>query len=237
MNGISVIVPTFNNVQYIENCIKSIEKSFSDLNYSNYEILIGIDSCTKTLEFINYNNYLKKNDIFYFLENKGPYLIKNSLSQIAKYDRLLFFDSDDLMKKDFISEIIKYNNIYKAIRFSFKNFTDENRIERNTASLQVADGVISIDKNFFKEINGYYPWICGADTEIIGRISTKQTIYRSMAYSFDRRLHDTNLTRKKETNFASPVRKNIASLIEQLKHKKYPNPENFFTNKFVKVEF
>ena len=32
------------------------------------------------------------------MENKGPYLIKNTLTELSKYDKLFFFDSKDEIK-------------------------------------------------------------------------------------------------------------------------------------------
>ena len=44
--GISVIIPTFDNIEYIDETLDSIYKSGKNFDY---EILIGIDGCNKSL--------------------------------------------------------------------------------------------------------------------------------------------------------------------------------------------
>jgi hypothetical protein len=46
---ISVIIPTFNNVEYIDECINSIMESSKKVSI---EILVGIDGCQKTLNYV-----------------------------------------------------------------------------------------------------------------------------------------------------------------------------------------
>ena len=47
--SLSVIIPTFKNVEFFEELIQSIEKT----NFrGEIEILIGIDGCEETLNFI-----------------------------------------------------------------------------------------------------------------------------------------------------------------------------------------
>ena len=46
---VSVIIPTFNNVEYIDECINSIMESSKNFSV---EILVGIDGCQKTLDYV-----------------------------------------------------------------------------------------------------------------------------------------------------------------------------------------
>lgn len=236
MNGISVIVPTYDNVDFIIDAIKSIKESFEQNKFTDYEILIGIDNCKKTLLMINENNFFNEYNCFYFLQNNGPYIIKNTLAKYTKYDHLIFFDSDDLMRKIFIEEVIKFHPRHKCIRFGFKNFSTQLELQKAVSSIQVADGVMYIEKNLFISINGYYPWKCAADTEINNRLNKRgiQT-YRSSLHCFDRRMHQNNLTRKIDTNFQSPIRKEYSRLIQELRGKGCPNPEilNIAENKKI----
>ena len=47
----SIIVPTFNNTNYIDECIDSLMESSNGLSY---EILIGIDGCQKTYNYLTW---------------------------------------------------------------------------------------------------------------------------------------------------------------------------------------
>ena len=92
--GLSVIIPTYRNVEFLPELIDSIVRS----NFNQeYEVLIGIDSCYDTLNYI-YETQFPSNFNFFFFENKkGPYIIKNTLTELSKFDKILFFDSDDIM--------------------------------------------------------------------------------------------------------------------------------------------
>jgi glycosyltransferase involved in cell wall biosynthesis len=47
--GISVIIPTFDNIEFIDETLTSIYNSGKDLEY---EILVGIDGCKKSLNYL-----------------------------------------------------------------------------------------------------------------------------------------------------------------------------------------
>ena len=236
--GVTVIVPTYDNVEFLVDCINSIKQSFSECSYNDYEILLGIDNCQKTLLFLNDSKQLNDIRCFYFKKNFGPYVIKNSLVKEAKYDRLAFFDSDDLMRKEFIINLIKFSPKYPSIRFGFKNFSTDKELRENVQSITVADGVISINKDFFIKINGFYPWRCAADTEINTRINYyNYGVYQCQEHCFNRRMHTKNLTRRKETNFSSPIRKQYASEIAKLRKDFFPNPPILNTEEYIEIKF
>ena len=73
--GISVIIPTFDNIEFIDETLESIYNSGKDFDY---EILIGIDGCKKSLDYLKDKSYPSNTKIYYFSKNKGPYLIKNT---------------------------------------------------------------------------------------------------------------------------------------------------------------
>ena len=50
--SLSVIIPTFNNVEFLSELFDSIKKSNFD---GEYEVLIGIDSCKDTLKYVYEN--------------------------------------------------------------------------------------------------------------------------------------------------------------------------------------
>jgi glycosyltransferase involved in cell wall biosynthesis len=92
---LSIIIPTFNNVAFIDQTLQSI---LNEPQSKHYEILVGIDECYQTFQMLKQkiHTYPSNVTFYFFKTNVGPYLIKNSLVQIAKTEKILFFDSDDI---------------------------------------------------------------------------------------------------------------------------------------------
>jgi glycosyltransferase involved in cell wall biosynthesis len=141
---VTIVIPTFNNVEFLEETINSVV--LSGLNYK-IEILVGIDGCEKTKEFvktISFPHYVK---FQYFTENGGPYTIKNTLVQIANSDKIIFFDSDDLMSEILIPKIVKVLDNYEITKFKYINFTNQNNILSKSKKLTAyAEGVFGVKK-------------------------------------------------------------------------------------------
>ena len=214
---VSIIIPTYNNVSYIDECIESIIKSCEDIAY---EILIGIDGCEETLNHIQgkvYNQYTK---FFYFNKNNGPYVIKNTLAKLSKTkDYLLFFDSDDVMKNNMVDGVIQYLKLYDCVKPMYHNFRGElntglDKYKRNSGLW--GEGVFGVHKNIFLKLNGFEPWICAADSEFMIRLSknsvkTKQTD----ELMFYRRVHEYGLTSMNRTGHGSELRKKYVALTNE----------------------
>lgn len=105
---LSILIPTYNydcsSLVYDLNslCIQSgIE----------YEIVVGNDGSTKNLQNLkNLTQTLKNFRFLDFKENRGRSIIRNTLAREAKYEKLLFIDSDmKVYKSDFIQQYIKEN--------------------------------------------------------------------------------------------------------------------------------
>jgi glycosyltransferase involved in cell wall biosynthesis len=217
---LSVVIPTFNNAQYIDECINSIIKSCKGYNY---EILIGIDNCSKTYNHIINNYDLHDNNLrFYFFDkNVGPYVVKNSLVYRTNSNNILFFDSDDIIMENTVKLLIDNFNSFDMIRFKFYNF--HNNLSKLESSERHADGVFAINKKVFLTLNGYEPWSCGADSEMVWRvISNKKKIKLINNYLFFRRRHETSLTINFATNEHSRIRARYRQILNDKKiNKKY----------------
>jgi cellulose synthase/poly-beta-1,6-N-acetylglucosamine synthase-like glycosyltransferase len=102
-HGISIIITAYKAVKYIKETLDSIlNQIWFNIN-DNWEILLGVDGCDETL---NYLHSIRKNyknlRIFMMKKNKGTYITSNTMMSIAKYDYLLRFDSDDIMNPNLI---------------------------------------------------------------------------------------------------------------------------------------
>ena len=225
---VSVIIPTFNNVEYIDECINSILESSKNFSV---EILVGIDGCQKTLDYVKQKKYLEFIRFYYFNSNNGPYDIKNTLSNVANSDKLVFFDSDDIMGDTTINEILNNLNNYDLIKLKYQN-SDNGKIDVKT---KFGEGVFAIKKSLFLNMNGFEPWFVAADSDFMARFYKKNNrIYYTKNISFIRRIHNESLTHRKYTGMSSLLRGNY---FKMSKNKKGDgNPDKLHTRDFVLVD-
>ena len=230
---ISIIMPTYNNINYLDETFRSV--IFSGLGYK-IEILVGIDGCQKTYDFIRNNKFPAEIKFFYFNENGGPYTIKNTLAKIAKSENIVFFDSDDLMGEDFISTIIKTLKNFDIIKFRYVNFTNRNYMfQKAKKKLDFAEGVFGVKRSLFLEMNGFEPWMCAADSDFWGRIyKRKPKIFFTNNVLMYRRLHDEQLTRRQDTGMRSALRAKYWNISKSKTGD--GNPSKLSTRKFKEIE-
>jgi glycosyltransferase involved in cell wall biosynthesis len=203
--SLSVIIPTFDSVEFIGELVTSIQNNKYD---NEFEILFGIDGCEKTLEYVKTQEFPKNLFFYYFTENGGPYIIKNTLSELARYDKLFFFDSDDIMLETLLGEVDSSLDKYDCVKPKFLNFKDHkgNRNFSSDGSLY-GEGVFGIKKEIFLNMNGFEGWKVAADSDFMGRIyKFNKKINLTSDVLFHRRLHNKSLTRRKDTGYASQMR-------------------------------
>lgn len=236
---LSIVIPTYKNVYFLIPCIDSIIKSCGT-DYE-FEILLGIDCCYDTLNFVSQNSFFldKRIRIFFSSKNVGPYVIKNSLVNVAKYENILFFDSDDIMMENMI-ETLFMSFREQVVRFKFYNFDngkDHKDINNLKMSKRVGHGVFLIKRKKFIEMKGFYGWRCGADSEFLERYDGKNN--KSILLNsplFYRRYHETNLTKDNSTGINSETRNMYIKIIaENSKNKQWNDPESLETSKLRQI--
>jgi len=77
--SLSLIIPTYKNVNFLPELFNSIIRN--DYN-DEFEVLVGIDNCYETLNYVYENEFPSNFKFYFFIENNGPYLIKNTLAEI-----------------------------------------------------------------------------------------------------------------------------------------------------------
>jgi len=210
---LSIIIPTFNNTDYINECLSSIIKSIKSLDC---EILVGIDNCEDTLNLIKYKTFDSRIRFFFFQKNVGPYIVKNTLVKNSNSDTILFFDSDDVMCEHMIEEILRLQSFNDFVRPKYVNFsgvipTNNNQI--NNGKL-FGEGVFSIKKSIFLTMNGFEEWRTSADTEFMNRLyKNGRKSINTPTVLFYRRIHEDSLTQSKQTGYGSRVRTDYNNLI------------------------
>ena len=202
---LSIIIPTYKNINFLDESIISVLNA--TLEY-NIEILIGVDGCEESLEFLKestYPNYVK---MYYFEDNMGPYTIKNTLAEKAKSENLLFFDSDDIMNQNMIQEIINGLKNYACVKPKFSEFGG-----KSLGGTTFGEGVFGIQKNLFISMNGFEPWMMAADSDFMNRLYKKKLkILHTPQILFKRRVHPDSLTNRKDTGLRSIERARYARI-------------------------
>lgn len=227
--NLSIVIPTFDNADYLVECLQSVVDSCHQV--CDYEILLGIDNCYKTLDLLDTHSIFLKRcvKIFFFSKKVGPYIIRNSLANIAKYDNILFFDSDDVLMKQSAKILLEKFFGKEILKYKFYNFNhgeDYNQVENLSLSHIFSHGSFLIKKQKFLKMNGFFAWKCGADTEFDDRcIGIEQKIHKLDVPMFYRRYHGKNITMQPETGINSSVRQKYGNFINSRAiDKKWPNP-------------
>lgn len=207
---LSIIITAYQTQDYIEECLDSIENQTYLINNDNFEVLIGIDACKNTFNKIQEIKFKYRNlKVFLMDTNKGTYITSNTLLNLVHYDNIIRFDSDDVMKPEMISEIMKYSNMFDIIRFSFNNFN--NNVEICENPFMCANGAIFFKKEVIDFSGGYKNWTISADLELISRIKNKFRMKDiDMSHPlFYRRLHNNSLCARSDTGLNSQMRKQL----------------------------
>lgn len=118
-NLVSIITPSYNSSEFIEDCIKSVIVQ----TYTNWEMII-VDDCSvdKSRDIITKLSLLDKRISIVFLEkNVGAAEARNIAIRKAKGKYIAFLDSDDLWNSDKLEKqllFMKENDIV----FSFSSY-------------------------------------------------------------------------------------------------------------------
>ena len=231
MEGISIIIPTHGTPEYLKECINSIRNQNFDFNY---EILLGVDNCKETLKSIESDkDFYKEIRLYYFKENVGPFIIKNTLIDLTTYDNILFFDSDDIMVDTMLSDFFNHVKEFDLVRFNYLNF--KKNVEQSKPL--TAWGVFGVKKSVFDRFTCFEPWKCAADSEFIERVTFHKITTKTVeGVSFHRRLHDKNLTLKPDTNMKSKLREEYKNQIQQKVWKGNWNSPNKVVAQYRKIK-
>jgi len=217
MNGISIIITAWKTQDYIEDCLDSITNQTYFKNNNNFEILLGIDGCDLTLDKVKsiskkYNNL----SIYYMIKNFGTYITSNTLLKESRYDYVLRFDSDDIMKNNMIEKL--FLNLENNDVIQYRSEVLNNGKKRN-----YEDGSVFFKKNVFNKCGGYKEWECGADSELLHRINNFFNIKKINDFLYFKREHENALTSiydnksNKRLEYRKEIRNSSFSKVEDIK--------------------
>lgn len=124
---ISIIIPIYNSMSYLEYNLKSILEQ----NYNQYEVLMIDDGSTDKSAEICKKIAKKDNRFKYFYKsNSGVSASRNLGIQKAKGKYILFVDSDDLLEENILSKINKkLTSEFQILRFNYKKIYNHKKIQ------------------------------------------------------------------------------------------------------------
>jgi len=111
---ISIIIPTYNRANYIDKALQSIKDQIN-FDFNDLEIVIVNDESTDNTDEIveKWSNVF---DIKYIKQkNSGVCISRNVAIRNSKYDVVLFFDDDAIMKNDCLSNVVEVMKTEKAV--------------------------------------------------------------------------------------------------------------------------
>lgn len=153
---LSILIPTYN--YDCSSLVYDLDTLCVRANI-DYEIIVGNDGSTTNMQ--NLKNLSKTLENLRFLdykENRGRSIIRNTLAREAKYDKLLFIDSDmKVYKSDFIQLYIKENS--PIVAGGIKVLEDKNptyilhkKYEKNRSTNIATTQNLLVRKDIFNEI-------------------------------------------------------------------------------------
>ena len=215
VDGYSIIISAYKTYEYIEECLDSVMLQTFFKENNNFEILLGIDNCPNTLKKINNIQYkYPKMRVFYMSKNVGTYVTSNTLLTLIKYDKIIRFDSDDIMTPNMVEQINSKSYNHDVIRFCFCNFQD-NSEKCKKPNNYPAHGAIFYKLKIINELGGYKNWVCGADSDLIYRFKSDYKINIINDVLFYRRKHNESLTVNKVTGVGSDIRNKYMALLKK----------------------
>ena len=193
--GVSIIIPTFNNVNYIEECLDSIQNQSYFIGNNEYQILVGVDGCENTLnKLLEIKGKYKNLTIVEFKENMGAYVTMNSIIPLSTYNDLIIFGSDDIMKVNMVKEILDISDDYDVIQYKYDTFINNDINNIIIDGDNYAMGGIYIKKPIFDLCGGFEDKRFSCDFELLTRINnfTKKYFLNKKLVLY--RKHNKNLT-------------------------------------------
>lgn len=104
MNGLSIVVPYFQDFKNLILCMESIQYSYSNLNNSKnkIEVIIVDDASKKNITNKHLNRFDIKKKIIRHKLNKGVGAARNTGLKNSNYNYILFLDTDVQLDKSFL---------------------------------------------------------------------------------------------------------------------------------------
>ena len=198
-NGVSICIAAYDVCEFIKESLDSVVSQTWFKTHDNWEIIVGIDGCEKTLEYLKpiMHNY-KNLKVLMMDSNKGTYVTTNTLMKNASYENIFRFDADDIMFPDLVETVMNKKEDASIVRYGYVN-ENSNGIHK---------GAIFIKKSIFLKYGGFRPWKCSGDVELCTRLKHVEKYKEIADILCYYRINENSLTRSGETVVGGELRKN-----------------------------
>jgi glycosyltransferase involved in cell wall biosynthesis len=204
--GMSVIIPAWHaapqhTADHIGNCLDAFSQQDNQARVP-LEILVGVDGCSETLEFLSGLRLPPNTRVLSFPENHGPYIVFNTLVPLASHPYVMFFGADDVPYPFLVDQQVTAREGVDIVR-------------QVTHDRLLAYGAFAIWKSAWDRVGGYEPWRCAADYEFItraGRVGLK--IGETPVATFQRGISPNQLSATPETGMTSKIRNEYHELVK-----------------------
>ncbi|MEN9570615.1 MAG: hypothetical protein RL172_1846 [Bacteroidota bacterium] len=117
MYPVSVILPVYNGIRYLEECVASVLTQ----DFADFEFLI-IDDCSTDSSY-QFLTYLKdpRIKLYQNRSNKGLFYNLNFLADQSKGALIKLWSQDDIMYPGCIAEIVAFHQQHPGLGFSYTN--------------------------------------------------------------------------------------------------------------------
>jgi len=206
----SIVIPVFNRPEEVDELLESLTKQ----TLKNFEVIIVEDGSVRRCDNI-IDRYREQLDIQYFeIPNSGPGPARNAGAKLAKYDYLVFFDSDCIIPETYLELVDshlqrKYSDAYGGPDRALPTFTTEQKaINYSMTSFFTTGGIrggknsmdkfhprsfnLGVSKKAFTVLGGYANMRFGEDIDFSLRLIENgfSTSLIPEAYVFHKRRTD-----------------------------------------------
>ncbi len=214
MNKMAIIIPVYNSENHISKCLDSVIKQ----NLYDIEIIVIDDGSTDNSAEIIKSYQKTDNRIKYFYqENAGPGIARNTGLTHCTAEYIAFIDSDDWVEKDFCSKIYQEAKGKNADIVYFNYFEESEK--GNIIGIKDISKFKTYDKRTLLkyQVTGKMPW--GARSRVIKRsiITNNSIIFSSqrnaeeLIFSFKSLYYSQNVIFLSEPLYHYLIRKNSQS--------------------------
>ncbi len=154
--NISIIIPLYNKVKYIERCLTSIYSQ----SYKSYEVIVVDDGSTDDGASVVLDKFSQNNLRLITQKNSGVSKARNAGVTVAKHSWVAFLDADDFWDKDFLLEVSNTFEIYPDASLFSSGYQFLSGGSFNTANVCVSG------KGNYRIIDNYFRSSCDGDLPI-----------------------------------------------------------------------
>lgn len=171
-HNFAILIPARYEENVIKNLLDSIQKQSFKINPQNVYVIVESEK-DKTIKIVNdyHMNIIIRKKLY--LKRKG-YALMEAIEEITKtklYDAYFIFDADNVLDKDFFSEMIHtYDNGYD-IGIGYRNIKNKDNVISTSSIL-----IFTIINNFLNTIKSKYSLTCylsGTGFYISGKVINK----------------------------------------------------------------